>query len=125
MKLHKEVVLTEAESEVMAVVWEKFPITIREIFSSIIKKRDVAYTTVATTVKILEDKKFLTSEKSNKAHLFKPLVEKNTYRRFAARTLIDKLFGGEASNLVMNLIKDEELTAEEKDSIRKLFEESL
>ncbi|MCB9072483.1 MAG: BlaI/MecI/CopY family transcriptional regulator [Bdellovibrionaceae bacterium] len=125
MKLHKEVVLTEAESEVMAVVWEKCPITIREIFSSIIKKRDVAYTTVATTVKILEDKKFLTSEKSNKAHLFKPLVEKNTYRRFAARTLIDKLFGGEASNLVMNLIKDEELTAEEKDSIRKLFEESL
>lgn len=117
--------LTEAETEVMNVVWEKSPTTIREIFDVIKIKKDVAYTTVATTVKILEDKKFLSSIKEGKAHSFKAEVPKKEYSRFAARNLINKLFGGMTSGLVMNLLSDGEMSDAEREAIKKLFEEGV
>ncbi|MCC6137091.1 MAG: BlaI/MecI/CopY family transcriptional regulator [Bdellovibrionaceae bacterium] len=117
--------LTEAETEVMNVVWEKSPTTSREIFDVIKIKKDVAYTTVATTVKILEDKKFLSSLKEGKAHSFKAEVPKKEYSRFAARNLINKLFGGMTSGLVMNLLSDGEMSEAEREAIKKLFEESV
>lgn len=117
--------LTEAETEVMNVVWEKSPTTIRDIFDVIKLKREVAYTTIATTVKILEDKNFLSSTKEGKAHLFSSLVPKKEYSRFAAKHLINKLFGGMTSGLVMNLLSDGELSEGEREAIKKLFEESI
>jgi predicted transcriptional regulator len=117
--------LTESETEVMNVVWEKSPTTIRDIYDVIKIKRDVAYTTVATTVKILEDKQFLISEKNGKAHNFLPTVNKKEYSRFAAKNLINKLFGGMTSGLVMNLLSDGELSDGEREAIKKMFEESI
>ncbi len=117
--------LTEAETEVMNVVWEKSPTTIRDIFEIVKKSRDVAYTTVATTVKILEDKNFLSSEKNGKAHTFSPAVAKKEYSRFAAKNLINKLFGGATSGLVMNLLSDGDLSDGEREAIKKMFEENI
>lgn len=117
--------LTEAETEVMNVVWDKSPTTIREIFEVIKKSRDVAYTTVATTVKILEEKNFLASEKVGKAHTFVPKMERRIYSTAALKNLIDKVFGGVTSGLVRNLLSDSELSESEREEIKKMLEESL
>lgn len=117
--------LTEAETEIMNVVWEQSPTTIRDIFEKIKKNKNVAYTTVATTVKILEDKKFLRSEKNGKAHTFYANVQKKDYSRFALRSLVNRFFDGMSSGLVMNLLSDKNLSDKEKQEIKKMFEEHL
>lgn len=117
--------LTEAETEIMNVVWEKSPTTIRDIFEKIKKNKNVAYTTVATTVKILEDKKFLRSEKNGKAHTFYANIQKKDYSRFALRSLVNRFFDGMSSGLVMNLLSDKNLSDKEKQEIKKMFEEHL
>lgn len=124
-KDHRVQNLTEAETEIMAVIWEKSPTTIREIYDVVKLRKDVAYTTVASIVKILEDKQFLISQKNGKAHSFSACVEQKEYSRFAAKTLINKFFGGMTSGLVMNLLSEGELSEKEKIAIKKLFEENI
>lgn len=117
--------LTEAETEVMNIVWDKSPITVREIFEVIKVTRDVAYTTIGTTVKILEEKSFLEVCKSGKAHSFMPKLTKKEYSRYAAKNLVNKFFGGVTSGLISNLLADGELSDDEREAIKKLFEEAV
>ncbi len=117
--------LTDAEAEVMNVVWEKSPITVREIFEAIKSTRDVAYTTIGTTVKILEEKAFLQVWKGNKAHSFSPNLTKLEYSRYATKNLVNKFFGGVSSGLISNLLSDQDISSEEREAIKKLFEENI
>jgi predicted transcriptional regulator len=111
--------LTEVELELMNIVWSLEKATVKEILSHLPKERDLAYTTVATVMKILEQKEFLICHKDNFAHTFSPLVSKASYEGTCIEHMLSNVFDGEPVALVQRLLdaktlrKDEILAIEE------------
>src|ERR1043166_9814861 len=64
--------LTEQELEIMKVVWERDSVTVRDVYEALLEKRKVAYTTVMTMMKILEQKKYLKKTQSDRAYVYRP-----------------------------------------------------
>ncbi|HEY3447411.1 MAG TPA: BlaI/MecI/CopY family transcriptional regulator [Myxococcales bacterium] len=119
-------VLTRAESEVMQALWNLGEGTVQQILERLGK--DLAYTTILTLVRILEQKGYVAHgphPSGGKAHLFRPAVEPGKARRLHARDLIDRLFGGSTETLVNGLLEDEALTRDELEALRERIDERL
>jgi len=117
--------LTEVELELMNVVWSLGRCSVREVLDGLPKERALAYTSVATVIKILEEKGVLKSEKKEKSHTYVPLLSKDEYEGKALQHVTEKVFAGNPSSLVMRLLDDSKLTREELQEIRRTLEEKL
>ena len=101
--------LTKCEAEVMDVVWSCNCVTVQDVVDNI--KRKLAYTTVMTTLKILEDKGFVErGEKRGRAYLYHAIVSRMAVRQSMAHELKERLFGGSVKSLVLSLVQDEDIT---------------
>lgn len=118
-----EKLLTELELEIMNCVWAKYPCTVREVQDLLKVHKPLAYTSIATIMKILEEKKFLLSEKGDKTHFFSPLVSKDSYEGKTLQHVAEKLFNGDPGSMVVRLLNDAELSAEDIKKIRALLQE--
>ena len=87
------------------------------------KSRDLAYTSVATIMKILEKKGILASRKNDRAHVYYPLVAKSEYESKSLNHIVKNLFEDTPSSLVMKLLSESDLSHEELKSIRSLLNE--
>ena len=114
--------LTDAEAEVMAVLWRKHPASVSDIVTALNERRAVTYSTVQTMLRILETKGYATHEKVARAFIYKPAVDERQARLRALRHLVRRLFDGSPSLLVLNVLEDEELDAAEREQLRKLIE---
>ena len=114
--------LTDAESEVMAVLWRLHQATVSDVVTAITETRAVTYSTVQTLLRILETKGYLTHDKVARAFVYKPVIDERQARRRALRHLVRRLFGGSPSLLVLNVLEDEELAPAEREQLRKLIE---
>ena len=114
--------LTAAEAEVMDVIWSTSPIVISAILERI--PRPLAYTTVMTTVKILEDKGFVNKcGKQGRAYLYEPAIDREQVRRSMTDELANRLFNGSIKSLVLSLVRQSGVTAEELAEVKQLIEE--
>ncbi len=114
--------LTDAEAEVMAVLWQLRSASVGEVVAAMNANRSVTYSTVQTMLRILETKGYVTHDKVARAFVYQPVVDQGQARRRALRHLARRLFEGSPSLLVMNVLEDEELDASERDRLRKLIE---
>ncbi len=114
--------LTDAEAEVMAVLWQLRSASVGEVVAAMNANRSVTYSTVQTMLRILETKGYVTHDKGARAFVYQPVVDQGQARRRALRHLARRLFEGSPSLLVMNVLEDEELDASERDRLRKLIE---
>ncbi|MDE4132498.1 BlaI/MecI/CopY family transcriptional regulator [Phaeobacter sp. QD34_3] len=117
--------LTEVELEFMTVVWETGGGTVRDILAELNKAQERAYTSVATVLKIMEQKGFLTSERADRSLVYRPAVPKAEYQKTSLKNLSSKLFNGAPAALVARLVDDEEVTDEMLEEMRALLEERL
>jgi predicted transcriptional regulator len=117
----EEKLLTEAELEIMNVLWELGEGSVADVMAKL--PGDRAYTTVATLVKILEQKGFVSSRKDGKAHLFSPVTEKPEYEATSLRHLVKRVFGGDPSQLVRRLLSTDDVRPDDLERIKKLIEE--
>jgi len=117
--------LTEVELEVMKAIWNLDECKVRDVHDILHTERALAYTSVATMMKILEEKGFLTSQKSEKTHIYKSLVSKTEYEAASLNHLSDNVFEGNASFMVLRLLDDSKLGKEELENIRKFLNERL
>ncbi len=124
-KKSAERLLTEVELELMNVIWRAPQSTIREVVDALPKERKLAYTSVATMVKILEQKGFVQGESKEKTHVFRPVIDKATYELRTLNHVAQKLFAGSPSSMVMKLLDDTSLTKEELKAIKKTLEERI
>jgi len=117
--------LTEAELRLMDVIWRKGSATVAEVAEGLPKELGLAYNTVLTTLRILEDKGYLRHTKPNegRAFLYHPVVGQKEASRNAVRRLLTRFFSDSAEELVLNLLADEELSEQELKRIRKLIAE--
>ena len=117
--------LTEVELEFMTVVWETGGGTVRDILAELNKVQERAYTSVATVLKIMEQKGFLTSERADRSLVYRPAVPKAEYQKTSLKNLSSKLFNGAPAALVARLVDDEDVTDEMLEEMRALLEERL
>jgi predicted transcriptional regulator len=113
--------LTRCEAEVMEVVWTRKAATVQDVVDSI--RRPLAYTTVMTTLKILEDKGFVErGEKRIRAYVYRPIVSRESVRRHMAFDLAERLFGGSVKSLVLSLVHTEQITSHDLAELRAAIE---
>jgi BlaI family transcriptional regulator, penicillinase repressor len=113
--------LTDAEARVMSVLWEKQTVSVADVVAVLKRKRPVTYSTVQTILRILEDKGYVLHEKVARAFIYHPIVDERQARRRALKHLVKRLFNGSPSLLVLNVLEDEELDADELTRVRKLI----
>lgn len=121
----KSELLTEVELEFMNELWSLGEGTVRDVLEKLPEGRDLAYTSAATILRILEQKEFVTSRKEGKRHVYIPTLEKNTYQTRSLKDLSMKLFDDAPAALVARLVDDEELTEEALGQIRALVDRRL
>jgi predicted transcriptional regulator len=117
--------LTEAELRLMDVLWERGSATVAEVAEALPKELGLAYNTVLTTMRILEDKGYLAHSKSDegRAFVYRPLVGREEAGRNAVRYLVSRFFRNSPELLVLNLLEDEELSEPELRRIRQMLAE--
>ena len=126
MARKKSLNLTEAELRLMDVVWEKGSATVAEVAEALPRQLGLAYNTVLTTMRILEDKGYVrhSKPKEGRAFLYRPAVTREEASRGALRYLLRRFFGNSAEALVLNLVKSEELSETERKRIQELLREA-
>src|SRR5205809_3638553 len=117
MPLKKTLTLTNAEHRIMEVIWAKGSATVADVVEAL-KGKD-AYTTILTLMRILKAKGYLASRKEGRAFVFEPKVDRQTAARKAVHQLLSKFFSGSPSELVLSFLREEELTPEELEAIKK------
>ena len=125
MARKKSLNLTEAELRLMDVLWEKERATVAEVSEALPKQLGLAYNTVLTTLRILEDKGYVRHSKSKqgRAFIYRPVVSRESASRSALRSLLGRFFGNSAEALVLNLLEDEDLSEGERRRIQALLKE--
>jgi predicted transcriptional regulator len=113
--------LTEAELRLMEVIWTLGRATVAEVAQALPGDPALAYNTVLTTMRILEDKGFLrhTKAKEGRAFIYRPAVTREAASRNAVRHLLRRFFGDSPEALVMNLLENEEIDDREMQRIRE------
>ncbi|HHI69681.1 MAG TPA: BlaI/MecI/CopY family transcriptional regulator [Rhodobacteraceae bacterium] len=125
MKKEKKEFLTEVELEFMTHLWKLGQGTVRDVMGQLAPARQLAYTSAATILRILEQKEFVTSKKKGKTHIYKPLLEKDAYQSRSLKALSEKLFDNTPTMLIARLVDDYDLTEEALEEIRALVEKRL
>src|SRR5579862_3554164 len=110
--------LTDQELEIMKVVWDKQTATVRDVYEVLLERRKVAYTTVMTMMKILEQKGYLIRKQVDRAFVYRPAQPKKRVIRGLVREFVNRVFNGSAEPLLVHLIEDSRLTPEEIEEIR-------
>jgi BlaI family penicillinase repressor len=115
-------VLTAAEAEVMNVIWDRTPTSVADIVPRL--PRELAYTTVMTTVRILENKGFIEQcGKRGRAFLYQATVDRDAAQGSMSQEVAKRLFGGSVKSLVLNLVRDETISADDLAEVKRLIEE--
>ena len=124
MGRRKSLNLTEGELPLMQVLWEKGRATVGDVVAALPADPPLAYSTVLTTLRILEAKGYLRHTKEGRAFLYEPIVVQEEASRKARDYLVNRFFGGSCEMLVVNLLKEESLGRAELRRIKKMIAES-
>ena len=119
----KSRILTEQELKIMKVVWELGEATVRQVYEVDLRDRKVAYTTIMTMMKILDEKGYLDKSLDGRAYVYRPTRAKSEVVGVMVDDFVERVFGGAAQSLVLSLLKDRKLSSAELDELSRLVKE--
>lgn len=117
--------LTVAELEIMHVVWKLGHASVRDVYETLRQRRKVAYTSVMTVMKILEQKGHLKKEQVERAYVYQAAKPRRQVLRKMVRDFVDRVFQGSAKPLLVHLVEDSRLSPEDIEEIQQLLKKSL
>ena len=117
----KSLTLTEAELRLMDVLWEKGPATVQQVLEALPQKPALAYNSVLTTIRILETKGYLKHVKDGRAHVYRPVVQKEEATRSEISHLAQRFFKNSHELLALNILQEEGIDEEELGRLRQLL----
>lgn len=117
------IVPTDSELEVLQILWQHGPQTVRFVNDEINKSREVGYTTTLKIMQIMLDKGLLSKEIIDRSHIFTARAEEAATQTEMIRQFVDNTFRGSAASLVMRLLGSNETTPEELNKIKQLINE--
>jgi len=116
--------LTPQELAIMKVVWRRNEATVRDVHAALNESRPLAYTTVMTLMRILQEKGYLTRATHEKAHVYRPAKPRQQVIGGMVRDFLDRVFDGASDALLVHLARDNKLTAKQKRVVQRLLDES-
>jgi BlaI family transcriptional regulator, penicillinase repressor len=108
----------------MNVLWEKGSATVHEVLQALPAKPNLAYNSVLTTIRILETKGYVKHLKDKRAHVYIPKVDRKDATRSEVRHLVSRFFGNSHEQLVLNILEEGSIDADELARVRELLERS-
>lgn len=114
---------TDAELEILKVLWRRGPSTVREVFETIGEAKGTGYTTVLKLMQIMAEKGLVVRDESERAHRYEAAAHEDETQRRLVGDLLRKAFDGEAAKLVMQALSTERASAEELSEIRRMLDE--
>jgi predicted transcriptional regulator len=113
---------TESELEILQVLWDAGPATVKDVHQQLAQNRNIVYTTTLKTMQNMDDKKLLEREKQGKSHLYRPLVTKQQTQEQIIDRLMETVFKGSAARLVMNILGNSKSSPKDLEDIKKYLE---
>jgi predicted transcriptional regulator len=117
-------ILTGQELEIMKIVWERESSTVRDVYEALRERRKVAYTTVMTMMKILEQKKYLKKTQVDRAYVYRPAQPQRQVVGAMVREFVNRVFNGSAEPLLVHLVEDHNLSRKDLEEIARLRRKS-
>jgi predicted transcriptional regulator len=114
---------TEAELEILNVLWSAGPSTVRDVHEEICRTKAAQYTTVLKTMQIMADKGLVRRDERQRAHVYSAAKPREWTQKQIAGDLLQRAFGGSARSLLMGALSARKASKEELDSIRRLLDE--
>lgn len=108
----------------MQVLWEKRAATVGEVLAGLPRETALAYSTVLTTLRILEQKGYVAHAEAGRAFVYRPLIERDAARRSATEQLVRRFFDNSPGLLALSLLESEDIDDEELERLKRLIEGS-
>ncbi len=108
----------------MKVVWLLQNATVRDVYESLRAERPLAYTTVMTMMRILDEKGFLKKTMADRAHVYRPVKPRHQVIGAMVRDFVDRVFDGASDGLLLHLAKDNRLSDKQREIVKQMIEES-
>jgi predicted transcriptional regulator len=105
----------------MEVLWERGPSTVAEVVNALPKKLGLSYSTVLTTLRILEQKGYLKHTKEGQAYVYDAIIDRNQARKKVLKHVLNRFFNDSPELLVMGLVESEQIDAEDLERIQRLI----
>src|SRR5688572_27255624 len=106
---------TESELEILNILWRKDTATVREVHEELAKSKDVGYTTTLKLMQIMHDKGLVKRDESMRTHVYQPAVNREKTQRHLLDKMIDSLFGGSSTQLVLQALGNGEQKVSEQE----------
>jgi len=123
MSAGKQLKPTESELEILRVLWEKGPSTVREVHEILEQSKDAGYTTTLKLMQIMHEKGLLERDASSKTHIYAAAVSQENTQRQLLDKMIDTVFNGSASQLVLQALGNHKSSKEELEKIKQYLNE--
>jgi predicted transcriptional regulator len=122
MARKKSPTLTDAELRLMDILWDKGASTVGEVVRALPKRRSLAYSTVLTTLRILEQKGYVRHGQRGRAFVYRSAVDRSQARRGAIRFVLSRFFQNDPGLLLVNILENEKLDAKELTRLQEMLE---
>lgn len=113
---------SDAQLEILQVLWEHAPCTVRDIHEALSEQREVGYTTVLKQIQRMTEKGLVEVDKNGKSHEYLPLIREHQVQKTLLNRLKDTVFRGSAMDLAMQALGQEDPSAEELDQLQAWLE---
>jgi predicted transcriptional regulator len=113
--------LTPVEFELMSILWEIERGTVRDVMAHLPDSRNLAYTSVSTILRILQQKKILTAKKLARQHIYLPVLSREEFATHSVKKIVSEVFSGNSVELVAYLMNKSDLALEEVAAIQALL----
>lgn len=114
---------TDSELEILNILWDKGPSTVRDVHEVLEKNKEAGYTTTLKLMQIMFEKGLLKRDSSNKSHIYTANVSQEKTQGHLVQRMIDNVFNGSASQLVMQALGNYKASPEELDEIKKYLDQ--
>ena len=114
---------TDAELEILTVLWSRGPATVRDVHETIVKRRPAQYTTVLKIMQIMAEKGLVRRDEKERAHVYEASRPREWTQRQLAGDLLQRAFAGSAKSLLMGALSARKASKEELAELRKMLEE--
>ena len=121
MTLIKHTKPTESELEILQVLWNEKAATVRTVHEELLKTKDAGYTTTLKLMQIMFEKGLVIRDDSNKTHIYQPAVTREKTQKQFLNKMIDTLFAGSSSDLVLQALGGHAASEEELEKIQQLI----
>ena len=116
--------LTEAELRIMQVLWDKQSATVQQVLEALPRERPLAYNSVLTIIRILEKKGCVRHVKDGRAHIYRAVLKHDEAKRSEIQHLLGRFFQNSRELLVLNILEDHGIDAQELQRLRQLLDEN-